>query len=103
MLFEHLELMLNGSKIAVYITGITILRHQFERNLLATTCNQHRDMRFLYPFGLIDGPMDLVILPFKVYLLLRPHSQNDLNRFAQLFQPRLSIRILVAIGAIFVL
>ena len=103
MLFEHREFVLKRGKITRYVTGIAVLRHQFQRDLLTTACNQQGNMRFLDAFRLIDSSMYLVILALNVCLLLGPHRQNNLDRFAQLPQACWSIRILVAIGAILVL
>ncbi len=76
--------MLDGRKIAQHITGIRILGHQFERDLLAVSGDQQGNMRLLYSFRLIDRAPNLVIVPFKGGLFLFPHRQNDLDGFAQL-------------------
>ena len=60
-------------------------------------------MRLLYPFGLVDGPFDLVIGPFKGGFLLRPHCQDDLECLAQALQAFSRLGIRVAIGTVFVL
>src|SRR5258706_11407321 len=101
--FEHGELLLDGLQIAVDITGIAILRDQFERHFLATAANQQGDMRFLHTFGLVDGTAYLVKVAFKDRFFLGPHSQNHLHRFAQAAQAVRSIGIIIAVGAVFVL
>jgi len=79
------------------------LRHQLERHLLATTANQQGDMRLLDPFGLVDRATYLVVLAFKDRFFLCPHSQDYLNGITQAAQTFSCVRILIAIGAIFVL
>src|SRR5258708_26921587 len=83
MFLEHRELVRNCSEVAKHVTGITILRHELERDLLTTASNQQRNMGLLYPFGLINRTMHLIIRSFKRGLLLRPHREKDLDRFAQ--------------------
>lgn len=53
MLFEHCELALQRDWIAVNVTGIAILRHQLERDLLTIASNQQGNMGLLDPFGLV--------------------------------------------------
>src|SRR5438094_245375 len=60
-------------------------------------------MRFLCPFGLVDGTSDLIVGPFKGGFVLRPHRQDDLNRLAQTTQALTCTRIGVAIATILVL
>src|SRR5712691_13546623 len=60
-------------------------------------------MRLLYPFGLVDGPLDLVIGAFKAGFLLRPYGQDDLDRLAQALQAFSRLRIGVAVGTVLVL
>ncbi len=42
-------------------TGIAVLRHHLERDLLPSAADQDRDMGVLHPLGLVDRAMDLVI------------------------------------------
>jgi hypothetical protein len=61
MLFEHREFVLKRGKITRHVTGIAVLRHQFQRDLLTTACNQQGNVRFLDAFGLIDSSMYLTL------------------------------------------
>ena len=103
MLFEYRELALECRKIAQHITGIGILGHQFERDLLAVSGDQQGNMGLLHPFGLVDRAANLVIVSLKGGLLLVSQSQNDLDGFAELPQALWRIGILVAIGVILLL
>ncbi len=86
MPFEYGELVPDGRQIARHVTGICVLRDQFERDLFTVAPNQQGNMRVLHPFGLIDGAMCLIIVTFKNGFFLLPHRQYDLDRFAQLAQ-----------------
>src|SRR5579884_933869 len=98
--FEYCELALDGLQITIDITGITILRDQFERYFLAASPNQDRDMWFLHAFRLVDSTPHLIILTLEMSLLLCPHRQNDLECLAQEAQACRCIRVIVAITAI---
>jgi hypothetical protein len=100
--FEHGELVLDRLQIAKHITGIGVLRDQFEGHLLAATANQDRDMRLLDPLGLVDRAMYLVVFALEDGFFLRPHCQDHLHRLAETPQARSRIRIVVAIAAILV-
>src|ERR1019366_10484515 len=98
---EHLKLVLYGGQIAPNITGITILGNQLERNLFAIAPDQHRDMGFLDPFGLIDCATHLIIFPFERCFLLSPQSSYHLERLAQIAQAGGSVGVLIPIGVVF--
>src|SRR6266852_1736700 len=100
MPFEHGELVFDGRQFARHVTGIAVVRHQLQRDLLTIAPNQQGNMRVLHSFRLIDGATYLIIVAFKNGLFLGPHRQNDLDRFAQLVQTLRSWRIVVAIGPI---
>src|SRR5581483_6362060 len=101
--FDHVELVLDGLKVAANIAGIPILSDQLERDFLAAAANQQRNMRLLHPFGLIDRASYLVILALEGRLFLRPHRPNDLQRLTQQAQAVGGIGIIIPIGAILVL
>ena len=82
MLFEHRKLVCESGGITKHVTGIAVLRHELEGDLLAVTTNHQGDMGKLHPFGLIDCTMHLIIRPFKGSLLLRPYGNQDLDCFA---------------------
>src|SRR5581483_11305025 len=103
MLFEHGKLLLHAGRVVAYVTGIPVLRYQFQRDFLAAAANQQGDVRLLHTFGLINGTAHLIILAFKGGLFLHPHSANDLDRFAQMTQALWRIRIVVAVSAVLVL
>src|SRR5713226_7180335 len=103
MLSEHGKLLFHSGRIIAHVAGIAVLCHQRERHFLAVTPDQQRDMWFLDTLGLINGTTHLIIVALEVRLLLGPHRQNDLNRLAQMTQTLRGLRILIAIGAIFVL
>src|SRR6266699_3276827 len=60
-------------------------------------------MWFLDALGLINGTTYLIIGALEVRLLLFPHRQHDLDRFAQMTKAQRRIRIRIAILSIFVL
>jgi hypothetical protein len=66
---HHVKLVLNGCNIALHITGICILGHQFERHPLPASGDHHGNMGLLHPFGLVDRAANLVIVSLKGGLL----------------------------------
>src|SRR2546423_12348065 len=59
-------------------------------------------MRFLDTFGLVDSAAYLVVGAFKDRFFLGPHGQDHLHSFSKAPQAIRSIRIVIAIGAVFV-
>src|SRR5579885_2620076 len=103
MAFDHIELVLDGLKVAANIAGIAVLRDQLERDFLTTAANQQRNMRLLHSFGLIYCASYLIILALEGRFFLRPHRPNDLQRLTQQAQTVGGVGIIVPIGAILVL
>ncbi len=75
--------MLNGRDISANIAGVPVLCDQPESNLFSSTSNEQGNMWFLYPFGLVYCPFDLVVGSFKGSFILRPHGQDDLDRLTK--------------------
>src|SRR5947209_3983653 len=95
--------MLQRLQVTAHITGIAILRDQFQRHLLTAATNQDWNVGLLYTLWLINRTTHVVILPFKGRLFLLPHSVNDLEGFAQLAQTLRRIGKGIAIRSIFML
>src|SRR6202051_3318811 len=91
MLFEYCQFMSDRFQIAQHITGITVLRNQFQGNLLSTPTDQDGDMWLLYALRLVNGTTYLIILALEISLFLLPHGMNDLERFPQHTQALWSI------------
>lgn len=84
MLFGYRELVLQCGWIAVNITGIAILRHELERDLLSIASDQQGNMGLLDSLGLVDCAPYRVRRSFKRGFFLCPHREENVNRFAQL-------------------
>jgi len=101
--FEYGELVLDRLLIAKHVTGIGVLRHQFEGHLLAATADQDGDMRLLNALGLVDRTTHLVVAALEDGFFLRPHGQDHLHGLAETTQALSSIGKVVAISAVLVL
>src|SRR6266849_3804635 len=87
MLFDDGELPLKSFEVEVTdIAGVTILRDQFECDLLAASTNKQGYVRLLHAFRPVDRAMYLVVFALKYGLVIRPHFQDNLHRVAQLAQ-----------------
>src|SRR5260370_26629914 len=79
MLFDNRKFVFKPLIIqATDITGIGILRHEFERYLFSCSANQQGHMAFLYSFVLVDCATHMVIFAFKYSLFISPRFQHNL-------------------------
>src|SRR5207245_4362348 len=75
---EHAELVPDGGRIPATVAGIAELRDQLERDPLPGPADPERWVRLLDALGLVDGPVDRVVLPCVGGIVLCPHIMDSL-------------------------
>src|SRR3982074_637963 len=103
MAAELLELVPGHVWVGFDIAGVPELREQLEGDALTGTPDPERWMRLLHALGLVDGPVDRVVLPLEGGIVLGPHPVDDLAGLLEHPHPLPQFGEAVAVGAPFVL